>query len=53
VKQERKIYGDNLADYPPWDIELWCDATGGKPHAHLYGMGAAVDPRVPRRSNPI
>jgi hypothetical protein len=23
------------------------------PHDHLYGMGGAVDPRVPRRYNPI
>jgi hypothetical protein len=53
VKQERKKYGDDLADYPPWNMELWCDATDGKPHDHLYGMGGVVDPRVSFRSNPI
>jgi hypothetical protein len=53
VKQERKKNGNDLADYPPWDMKLWCDATGGMPYGHLYGMRDVVDPRVPCRTNPI
>jgi hypothetical protein len=43
--------------WPGWlsslDMKLWCDATDGMSHDHLYGMGGVVDPRVPHRYNPI
>jgi hypothetical protein len=49
----KKKYDNDPIDYPPWDMKLWCDATGGMSHGHLYGMGGVIDPRVLRRTNPI